>query len=83
MHQGFKYLHHCILAVFTVFQVFHAYPVNQEHIPLIQFAQESPDPAFRGTDLPVPRQKDACIYLMCRISKDVIMKNKIIKSFME
>ncbi len=39
MHQDFKNLHHGILTVFPVFQVFHAYPINQVHIPLVQGPQ--------------------------------------------
>lgn len=38
-NQGFKNLHYRILAVVAVFQVFHAHPVNQVHIPFIKHPQ--------------------------------------------
>ena len=46
--QLFKYLHHCIFALFLIFQVFQANPVHQVHVPAVQFAKH-----FQAACLPV------------------------------
>jgi hypothetical protein len=54
--QYFKNLHHCILAVLPVFEIFHANPVNKVHISFVQDTQyfqvrlfpEQPDQFFIG-----------------------------------